>query len=78
MDARHYDIVEKIFNINVNVFIYENHRVPTLKISKKARDKQELNTLIITNDEGKVHYVFIKDFNRLMFWTVKAKNNNKQ
>ena len=67
MDARHYDIVEKIFNINVNVFIYENHRVRTLKISLKAPDKQELNTLIITNDEGKVHYVFIKDFNRLMF-----------
>ena len=35
MDARHYDIVEKTFNINVNVFIYENHRVRTLKISKK-------------------------------------------
>ena len=67
MDARHYDIVEKIFNINVNVFIYENHRVRTLKISQKAPDKQELNTLIITNDEGKFHYVFIKDFNRLMF-----------
>ena len=35
MEGRHYDIVEKTFNINVNVFIYENHRVRTLKISKK-------------------------------------------
>ena len=65
MDARH-DIVEKTFNINVNVFIYENHRVRPLQISGKP-DNQELNTLIITNEEGKAHYVFIKDFNRLMF-----------
>ena len=33
-DARHYDIIEKIFNINVNVFIYENHRIRPLQISK--------------------------------------------
>ena len=34
MDAKHYDIAEKIFDINVNVFIYENHRVRPLQISK--------------------------------------------
>ena len=36
MDARHYDIVEKRFNINVNVFIYENKRVSPLRISNES------------------------------------------
>ena len=30
-------------------------------------DNQELSTIIKTNEEGKAHNVFIKDFNRLMF-----------
>ena len=69
MDARHYDIVEKRFNINVDVFIYENKRVRPLRISSES-NKHELNTSIITNEEGKAHYFFIKDFDRLMFSTV--------
>ena len=43
-----------------------------LYISKKSYD-QTLNLLSIT-EKGKSHYVFIKDFNRLMFSRTKHKD----
>ena len=57
--------------MNVNVFGYEN-RVYPLYVSKKPHT-QVLNSLLITEEE-KSHYVFIKDFNRLMYSKMKTKN----
>ena len=62
--ARDYEIIEERFNINVNVFGYDN-RVFSIYTSKKSNE-QELNVLLISNEE-KSHYVFIKDFNKLMY-----------
>ena len=59
--ARDYEIVEERFNINVNIFGYENKVFP-LYVSKKSNE-QVLNALLVSNEE-KSHYVFIKDFNR--------------
>ena len=70
MKARDYEIIEERFNINVNVFGYENKVFP-LDVSKKSNE-QVLNVLLISND-GKSHYVYIKDFNRLMYSEVKTK-----
>ena len=75
MKARDYELVEERFNINVNVFGYEN-RVFPLYVSKKSNE-QVLNVLLISNEE-KSHYVFIKDFNRLMYSEVKTKNQHKK
>ena len=63
MKARNYEIIEERFNINVNVFGYENKIFP-LYVLKKFNE-QALNVLLISNEENS-HYVFIKDFNRLM------------
>ena len=71
MKARNYEIIEERFNINVNVFGYEN-RVFPLYVSKKSNE-QVLNVLLISNEE-KSHYVFIKDFNRLMYSRTKHKD----
>ena len=71
MKGRDYEIVEERFNINVNVFGYEN-RVFPLYVSKKSNE-QVLNVLLISNEE-KSHYVFIKDFNRLMYSKTKHKD----
>ena len=71
MKARDYEIIEERFNINVNVFGYEN-RVFPLYVSKKSNE-QVLNVLLISNEE-KSHYVFIKDFNRLMYSKTKHKD----
>ena len=49
MKARDYKIVEERFNINVNVFGYENKFFP-LYASKKSNE-QELNVLLISNEE---------------------------
>ena len=75
MKARDYEIIEERFNINVNVFGYENKVFP-LYVSKKSNE-QVLNVLLISNEE-KSHYVFIKDFNRLMYSEVKTKNQHKK
>ena len=71
MKARDYEIVEERFNVNVNVFSYEN-RVCPLYASKKSNEK-ELNVLLISNEE-KSHYVLIKDFNGLMYSKTKHKD----
>ena len=71
MKARDYEIIEERFNINVNVFRYED-RVRPLYVSKKFNE-QELNVLLISNEE-KSDYVLIKDFNRLMYSKTKHKD----
>ena len=71
MKARDYELVEERFNINVNVFGYQNKVFP-LYVSKKPNEKV-LNLLSISNEE-KSHYAFIKDFNRLMYSRTKHKD----
>ena len=75
MKPRDYEIVEEIFNINVNVFGYEN-KFFSLHVSKISNE-QVLNVLLISND-GKSHYVYIKDFNRLVYSKVKTKDVHKK
>ena len=71
MKARDYEIVEARFNINVNVFGYEN-KVFLLYVSKKSNE-QVINVLLLSNEE-KSHYVFIKDFNRFVYSKTKHKD----
>ena len=73
MKTHDYEIVEERFEMNVNVFCYENKTYP-IYISKKS-NTQVLNILLITNEE-KSHYVFIKDFDRLMYSKAKTKNQH--
>ena len=56
--------------MQVNVFGYQNKVYP-LYISKKSYHRI-LNLLLIA-EKDKLHYVFIKDFNRLMFSRTKHK-----
>ena len=70
MKARDFELVEERFNINVNAFGYENKVFP-LYVSKKSNE-ESLNVLLISNEE-KSHYVFIKDFNRLMYSKTKQR-----
>ena len=76
MKARDYEIIEERFNINVNVFGYEN-RAFRLYVSKKLND-QVLNVLLIKNENNESHYVLIKDFNRLMYSQIKTKSVHKK
>ena len=76
MKARDYKIVEERFNINVNVFGYENRIFPLI-VSKQFTE-QALNVLSIKNEINESRYVFNKDFNRLMYTQIKAKNVHKK
>ena len=71
LDINNYKKIEDGFQMQVNVFGYENKVYP-LYISKKSYN-QTLNLLLIT-EKDKSHYVFIKDFNRLMFSRTKHKD----
>ena len=68
-----YELIENIFEININAFAYENKVYP-FYISKKSHT-QNLNLLLITQ-ENKSHYVLIKDFNRLMYSKTKDQQQN--
>ena len=70
LDINNYEKIEDRFQMQVNVFGYENKVYP-LYISKKSYN-ETLNLLLIT-EKGKSHYVFITDFNRLMFLRTKQK-----
>ena len=71
LDINDYEKIEGRFQMQVNVFGYENKAYP-LNISKRSYN-QTLNLLLITGKD-KSHHVFIKDFNRLMFSGTKHKD----
>ena len=75
MKTYDYELVEERFKMNVNVFCYENKVYP-IYISKKS-NTQVLNVLLITS-EGTSRYVFIKDFDRLMYSKAKTKDSHKK
>ena len=61
-------------NICINVFGYEDELVFPIYVSdQKFKDSMDL---LLLNDDDKLHYVYIKDFNRFMFH--KTKNKNKK
>ena len=71
LDVNDYKKIEDRFQMQVNVFGYENKVYP-LYISKGPYN-QTLNLLLIT-EKDKSYYVFIQDFNRLMFLETKHKD----
>ena len=86
-----YPKIEDRFNININVFAYDNSVYPVYISNKSYDDHMDL-LMIFSKDEynsvecnsaedlverfceDKAHYVFIKDFNRLMFNKTRCKN----
>ena len=65
LDINDYEKIEDRFQMQVNVFGYKNKFYPLYIYD------QTLNLLVITEND-KSHFVFIKDFNRLMFSIIKT------
>ena len=63
--TKHYGKIEEQNSININVFGYENEQFYSIHLSKHKNEKV-LNLLLITQGE-KQHYVFIKDFDKMMY-----------
>ena len=75
METHDYELVQERFEMNVNLFCYENKVYP-ISISKRS-NTDFLNVLRITNEE-KSHCVFIKDFVTLMYSKAKTKDSYKK
>ena len=75
MKTHDYELIEERFEMNVNDFCNENKVYP-IYISKNSHT-QILNVLLITSEE-KSNYVFIKDFDRLMYSKAKTKNQQQK
>ena len=74
MQEEYFNKIEVKNNIWINVFGYENKLVFSIYISdQKFEDSIDLLLLIY---DDKLHYVYIKDFDRFMF--DKTKNKNKK
>ena len=71
LDFNDYEKTEDRFQIQINVFGYENKAYPLY--TSKISDDQRFNLLLIT-EKTKSHYVFIKYLNRLMFSRTKHKD----
>ena len=75
MQEKDFSKTEVKNNICINVFGYENGLVFPIYVSRqKFEDFMDLLLLI---DDGKSHYVYIKDFNRFMFHNTESKNKKR-
>ena len=73
VQEKDFNKIEVKNNICINVFGYENKLVFPIYVShQKFEDSMDL---LLSIDNGKSHYVYIKDFERFMFH--KTKNKNK-
>ena len=57
--------IEDTNEICINVFSYEDKIVCPVYVSKKKYD--DYMNLLMIHEDDKSHYVYVKDFNRLMF-----------
>ena len=74
VQEKDFNKIEVQNNIFINVFGYENELVYPIFISKQTFE--DTKDLLLSNEDDKSHYVYIKDFNRFMFH--KTKNKNKK
>ena len=59
--------IEKKNSISISVFGYENQKKKhPIYVSKKLHEEKHVD-LKLGGEEGKRHYVFIKDFNTFMY-----------
>ena len=72
VSQKHYNKVEKQNSIRINIFSYEKEQPFPIHISKEKCEDQ-MNLLLITED-GKKHYILIKDFNAFMYNQTKHKD----
>ena len=74
VQEKHFNKIEVKNNICINVFGYENGLLFPIYVSdQKFEDSMDLLILI---DDDKLHYVYIKDFDKFLFH--KTKNKNKK
>ena len=72
MREKDFSKIERKNNICINIFSYENKLTFSIHVSdQNSENSMDLFPVI---DKNKLHYEYIKDFNRFMFHKTKNKN----
>ena len=58
--------LQKNFFINISIFRYENKEKYPIYVSKKCFEETHVD-LLLKGEKGKMHYVFIMDFNTSLY-----------
>ena len=58
--------LQKNFFINISIFRYENREKYPIYVSKKCFEETHVD-LLLKGEKGKMHYVFIMDFNTSLY-----------
>ena len=58
--------LQKMFFINISIFRYENKEKYPIYVSKKCFEETHVD-LLLKGEKGKMHYVFIMDFNTSLY-----------
>ena len=66
--------IEHKNNVGINVYCYENKRTFSIYVSDQKFEK--LMALLLVIDKSKSHYMYIKDFDRLIFTKQRIKTKN--
>ena len=72
MREKDFSKIETKNNICINVFCYENELTFPIYISD--HEFEDSIDLLLVIDENKLHYVYIKNFDRFMFHKTKKEN----
>ena len=72
MREKDFSKIETKNNICINVFCYENELTFPIYISD--HEFENSIDLLLVIDENKLHYVYIKNFDRYMFHKTKKEN----
>ena len=72
MREKDFSKIETKNNICINVFCYENELTFPIYISD--HEFENSIDLLLVIDENKLHYVYIKNFDRFMFHKTKKEN----
>ena len=76
MQEKDFSKIEVRNNICINVLGCEDELVFPIYVSdQKFEDSMDL---LLSNDDDKSHYVYIKDFDRFMFHKTNKKKQNKK
>ena len=73
-DKKDFSQIEKKNKICINVYCYENKLTFPIYVSDQKFENSM--DLLLTTNENKAHYVYIKDFDWFLFH--KTKNKNKK
>ena len=61
------EINNNSFSVNIYIIDNDNNKIRADRITKIIKSNCHVNLLRLDKDEGSSHYIYIKDYSRLMY-----------